>query len=91
MISKQIAATLALGEEERDTVCQRMGFLPCPVLAHVLVHFSELNAQELLLYFEVEFLKTRDKKHFLCLLMLLKVGAHWKSLICIPSPLLLCT
>lgn len=53
MISKQIAATLALGEEERETGYHCMGLLPCSALAHVLVHLSELNAvaQELLLCF----------------------------------------
>lgn len=53
MISKQIAATLALREEEAETSYHSIGFLPCPALAHVFVHFSELNAvaQELLLCF----------------------------------------
>lgn len=52
MISKQIAA-LALGEEEGETGSHSIGVLPCPVVAYVLVHFSELNAvaQELLLCF----------------------------------------
>lgn len=53
MISTQIAATLTLGDEERETDHHGIGSSPCPVLTQVLVQFSELNAvaQELLLCF----------------------------------------
>lgn len=91
MISKQIAVTLALREArgEGDRLSQyRVFALSCSSSCTCPFLRTECccSGAVALFYFEVGYMKTHNKKHFLWLLMLLKIGAYWKSLICILSP-----